>query len=61
MSSQGRQRGRAKGLVRRKNLNRGKLVGFGPGMITWPGLTQRIVPGEKDNWTNKKMSEQQYK
>jgi len=61
VSSQGRQRGRAKGLVRRKNLNRGKLVGFGPGMIMWPGLTQRIVPGEKDNWTNKKMSEQQYK
>lgn len=61
VSSQGRQRGRAKGLVRRKNLNRGKLVGVGPAMIMWPGFTQRITPGEKDNWTNKKMSERQYK
>ena len=61
VSSQGRQRGRAKGLVRRKNLNRGQLVGVGPAMIMWPGLTQRVTPGAKDNWTNKKMSERQYK
>lgn len=43
VSSQGRARGRAKGLMRIKNLNRGQRMGYGPGKIAWPGLTVDAV------------------
>ena len=34
---QGRQRGRAKGLVKIKNLHKGQKLGFGPARISFPG------------------------
>jgi hypothetical protein len=37
VSNQGRQRGRAKGLVKIKNLHRGQKLGFGPARISFPG------------------------
>lgn len=37
VSNQGRQRGRAKGLVRIKNLHRGQKLGFGPARVSFPG------------------------
>ena len=37
VSNQGRQRGRAKGLVRIKNLHRGQKLGYGPARISFPG------------------------
>ncbi len=39
VSSQGRARGRAKGLMRIKNLNLGQRLGFGKARVSWPGLT----------------------
>ncbi|TRY71493.1 hypothetical protein TCAL_12614 [Tigriopus californicus] len=43
VSAQGRKRGRAKGLVRMKNLNIGQKMGFGPAQISWPGLTRNAL------------------
>lgn len=37
VSNQGRQRGRAKGLVKIKNLHRGQKLGFGPARVSFPG------------------------
>lgn len=37
VSNQGRQRGRAKGLVKIKNLHKGQKLGFGPARISFPG------------------------
>ncbi len=63
VSSQGRQRGRAKGLMRRKNLNFGKKIGIGEAKILWSGLNVRLdrerrrrhfKPGERS------MSESEY-
>ncbi len=38
VSPQGKQRGRMRGLMRRKNLNMGKKLGHGPAGIQWSGL-----------------------
>lgn len=43
VSAQGRKRGRAKGLVRIKNLNIGQKLGFGPAQVAWPGLTHAAL------------------
>jgi hypothetical protein len=43
VSSQGRARGRAKGLVRIKNLNRGQKLGFGKSKVAWPGLSAPVM------------------
>ena len=40
VSNQGRQRGRAKGLVKIKNLHKGQKLGFGPSRVSFPGKTQ---------------------
>jgi small subunit ribosomal protein S5 len=37
VSNQGRQRGRAKGLVKIKNLHKGQKLGFGPARVAFPG------------------------
>ena len=39
VSAQGKKRGRAKGLARIKNLNRGQRLGWGREKIRFPGLT----------------------
>ena len=46
VSTQGRKRGRGKGLMKIKNLNRGQKLGFGRERIRFPGLT--VVAANKD-------------
>lgn len=47
VSNAGRKRGRAKGLVRRKDLNRGQVIGIGKANIQWPGLSAPILRGRE--------------
>ncbi|KAG5673299.1 hypothetical protein PVAND_003359 [Polypedilum vanderplanki] len=47
VSNAGRKRGRAKGLVRRKDLNRGQVIGVGKANIQWPGLSAPIIRGRE--------------
>ena len=52
VSSQGRQKGRAKGLMRKKDFNRGQKVGYGPAKIYWPGLNAEVknFKGKEQNF-----------
>jgi len=45
VSQQGKKRGRARNLMRAKDLNRGQRLGIGPAKISWPGLTKRVITG----------------
>jgi small subunit ribosomal protein S5 len=47
VSNAGKKRGRAKGLVRRKDLNRGQVIGIGKANIQWPGLSAPIIRGRE--------------
>lgn len=47
MSNAGKKRGRAKGLMRRKDLNRGQVIGIGKANIQWPGLSAPIIRGRE--------------
>lgn len=47
VSNAGRKRGRAKGLMRRKDLNRGQIIGLGKANIQWPGLSAPIIRGRE--------------
>ena len=47
VSNAGRKRGRAKGLMRRKDLNRGQIIGVGVDNIQWPGLSAPIIRGRE--------------
>lgn len=47
VSNAGRKRGRAKGLPRRKDLNRGQIIGIGKANIQWPGLSAPIIRGRE--------------
>lgn len=47
VSNQGRQRGRAKGLLKIKNLHKGQKLGMGPARISFPGLTIPALNAEK--------------
>jgi len=43
VSQQGKKRGRARNLMRKRDLNRGQRMGFGKAKISWPGLTTKVV------------------
>jgi len=46
VSPQGRKRGRARKMLRTKDLNKGQRPGFGKARIQWPGLTtNRLTTG----------------
>jgi len=45
VSQQGKKRGRARNLMRKKDLNRGQRMGFGKAKMSWPGLTTKITSG----------------
>jgi len=45
VSQQGKKRGRARNLLRAKDLNKGQRPGFGPAKINWPGLSSKVVEG----------------
>lgn len=47
VSNAGRKRGRAKGLMRKKDLNRGQVIGVGKANIQWPGLSAPIMRGRE--------------
>lgn len=47
VSNAGRKRGRAKGLMRKKDLNRGQIIGVGKDNIQWPGLSAPIIRGRE--------------
>lgn len=47
VSNAGKKRGRAKGLIRRKDLNRGQIIGLGKANIQWPGLSAPIIRGRE--------------
>lgn len=47
VSNAGRKRGRGKGLMRRKDLNRGQVIGVGKANIQWPGLSAPIIRGRE--------------
>lgn len=47
VSNAGRKRGRAKGLMRKKDLNRGQVIGIGKTNIQWPGLSAPIIRGRE--------------
>ena len=45
VSQQGKKRGRARNLMKKKDLNRGQRMGFGKAKMSWPGLTTKITSG----------------
>jgi small subunit ribosomal protein S5 len=47
VSNAGRKRGRAKGLVRKRDLNKGQVIGIGKVNIQWPGLNAPIIRGRE--------------
>jgi len=61
VSNQGRQRGRAKGLMREKNLNRGQQLGFGQARMVWPGLTTHSADKDRQRQQISRMSPDDYK
>lgn len=47
VSNAGRKRGRANRLGKRKDLNRGQMIGVGKTNMVWPGLNAPIVQGRE--------------
>lgn len=47
VSNAGRRRGRAKGLARKRDLNRGQIMGVGKIPIQFPGLNTSIFRGRE--------------
>ena len=47
VTNQGRMRGRAKGMMRIKNLNRGQRLGFGQERVLFPGLSKDVADKER--------------
>ncbi|CAL7949580.1 unnamed protein product [Xylocopa violacea] len=45
VSNAGRRRGRAKGLIKMKNLNKGQKLGCGKEAILFPGLNANVMQG----------------
>jgi len=57
VSNQGRQRGRAKGLMRMKNLHRGQRLGFGKNRVAFPGLAKDLTTRGKGPQLKEKIGE----
>ena len=55
VSNQGRMRGRAKGMLRIKDLHRGQKLGMGKNRMRFPGLTSAI--SSKDGMSSLKMEQ----
>lgn len=47
VSNAGRRRGRAKGLARKRDLNKGQIIGVGKIPIQFPGLNSPIFRGRE--------------
>ena len=61
VSSQGRKRGRAKGLLKIKNLNRGQKLGVGKERIKFPGLTSHATNRTKEKPEIGQIDEQEHR
>lgn len=61
VSSQGKKRGRARNMMRQKNLNRGQIIGFGKKKMDFPGLTSNPTLGVGMGLKTKKIDEMQDK
>jgi len=57
VSSQGKKRGRARNLLRQKNLNRGQMLGFGKKRVDFPGLTSKSYTGSGEQMRTKRITE----
>ena len=55
VSNQGRMRGRAKGMLRIKDLHRGQKLGMGKNRMRFPGLTSAI--SSKEGMSSLKMEQ----
>ena len=60
VSNQGRMRGRAKGLMRIKDLSKGQKMGFGKNRMVFPGLTTAIKAKEPGSTKVEEMSKESY-
>jgi len=47
VSNAGRQRGRAKGLPRKRDLNKGQIIGVGKIPMQFPGLNTPMIRGKQ--------------
>lgn len=47
VSNPGRKRGRARGIGRKKDLNRGQVIGVGKTNMLWPGLNAPVIRGKE--------------
>ncbi|XP_018324337.1 28S ribosomal protein S5, mitochondrial [Agrilus planipennis] len=47
VSNAGKKRGRGKTLARKKDLNRGQVLGLGKANMLWPGLSAPIIRGKE--------------
>lgn len=47
VSNAGRRRGRAKGLARKRDLNKGQIIGVGKIPIQFPGLNAPVFRGKE--------------
>jgi len=59
VSQQGKKRGRARNLLRRKDLNRGQMLGYGKAKIRWPVLTTKAIKLEPGSKTEKESQVEQ--
>jgi len=57
VSQQGKKRGRARNLLRPKNLNRGQMLGFGKKKIDFPGLSSKTSTGTGVSVKKKEITE----
>ena len=57
VSQQGKKRGRARNLLRPKNLNRGQMYGFGKNKIDFPGLSSKVLSGSGADMKTKNIEE----
>ena len=60
VSQQGKKRGRARNLLRPKNLNRGQMYGFGKKKIDFPGLSSKVLSGSGADVRTKNIEEMRY-
>jgi small subunit ribosomal protein S5 len=60
VSTQGKKRGRAKGIMRIKNLNKGQRLGWGKEKMRFPGLTTTRLSPDREKPTIGKIDESEH-
>jgi len=49
VSAQGKKRGRSRNLMKKKDLNRGQIIGYGKAKVNWPVLVSKATKRDKDS------------